>query len=326
MISLDHERQTFVNFSDVLALPAASWYSGNMALTQMEQDLFREQIFNKVRELTQEFGGFWTFEQTQTFTIDGKRQAVMGQGGIWNPNIFDATLAVMSVVDGPYPDKYDENGVLHYKFAKARGNQKAGTNRKLLVALETKTPIILWVRPMQNLYVPFIGAYVLDANFEDGHVEIAPDAISKAQTEVVMSEIEKKYSIVETQRRVHQPVFRARVLSAYDRRCAICRLNHADLLDAAHIIPDADEGGTASVPNGLSLCKIHHAAYDRNLLGIDPDYKVHIDQALLEEIDGPMLQHGLKDMHLTEITTPTSKANKPDRDKLAQRFELFMAS
>lgn len=296
-----------------------------MALTQIEQDLLRERIFNRVRVLTEEFGGFWTFEQAQSFSIDGQSIPLLTQGGIRNPNMFDATLSVMSVADGPYPDKYDDNGVLHYKFAKAGGNPQAGTNKKLLVALETKTPIILWVRPMQNLYVPFVGAFILDANFEEGHVEIAPDAISKAQTEVAMTEIEKKYATVETQRRIHQPVFRARVLSAYKSRCAICRLNHADLLDAAHIIPDADEGGSASVPNGLSLCKIHHAAYDRNLLGIDPDYKVHIDQALLEEIDGPMLQHGLKDMHLTEITTPTSKANKPDRDKLAQRFELFMA-
>lgn len=297
-----------------------------MALTQMEQDLFRDRIFNKVRELTQEFGGFWTFEQTQNFTIDGKRQAVMAQGGIWNPNLFDSTLAVMSAADGPYPDKYDENGILQYKFAKAGGDHTAGTNRKLLVAMETRTPIILWVRPLPNLYVPFVGAFVLSANFADGHVEIAPDAISRAQSEAGLSEVERKYATVETKRRVHQPVFRARVLSAYDRRCAICRLNHADLLDAAHIIPDSEEGGAAAVPNGLSLCKIHHAAYDRNLLGIDADYKVHIDEALLEEIDGPMLQHGLKEMHLTEITTPSLRANKPDKDKLAQRFELFLAS
>jgi putative restriction endonuclease len=240
--------------------------------------------------------------------------------------MFDATLSVMSVANGPYPDQYDENGVLQYKFAKAGGDNTAGTNRKLLVAMETRTPIILWVRPLPNLYVPFVGAFILSANFDEGHVEIAPDAITKVQSESGMTEIERRYATVETKRRVHQPVFRARVLSAYGRRCAVCRLNHADLLDAAHIIPDADEGGSASVPNGLSLCKIHHAAYDRNLLGISPDYKVHIDPALLEENDGPMLQHGLKAMHLTEITTPNVRANKPDKDKLAQRFELFLAS
>jgi putative restriction endonuclease len=52
---------------------------------------------------------------------------------------------------------------------------------------------------------------------------------------------------------------------------------------------------------------------------------VHIDEALLEEIDGPMLQHGLKEMHLTALTVPKPKAQQPDKDKLAHRFELFLA-
>lgn len=295
-----------------------------MALTQMQQDVLRERIFAKVRELATEFGGALTYKQLLNFEIDGERIALVGQRGIINPQLFDATLTVTSAAEGPYDDHFDDNGILRYKFE--AGDPRAGSNRKMLVAMETRTPIIVFERPISNLYVPYVGAFILKADFENGHVEIAADSTIKAQVEAGMTDVERRYATVEVRRRVHQPLFRARVLSAYDRRCAICRLNHADLLDAAHIIPDADEGGTASVPNGLSLCKIHHAAYDRNLLGIDPDYKVHIDQALLEEIDGPMLQHGLKDMHLTEITTPTTKANKPDRDKLAQRFELFMAS
>lgn len=295
-----------------------------MALTPMEQDILRERIFAELREMATAFGGALTYKQLLEFEIDGQRIPLVGQRGIINPSIFDATLSVTSAAEGPYDDDFDENGILRYKFE--AGDPRAGSNRKLLVAMETRTPIILFERPISNLYVPFVGAFILNANFDQGHVEIAADSTIKAQVDAGMSEIERRYATVEVRRRVHQPLFRARVLSAYDRRCAICRLNHADLLDAAHIIPDAHEGGSASVPNGLSLCKIHHAAYDRNLLGIDADYKVHIDAALLEEIDGPMLQHGLKEMHLTEITTPTVKANRPDKDKLAQRFELFMAS
>jgi putative restriction endonuclease len=295
-----------------------------MALNQMEQDLLREQIFAKVREMTTQFGGALTYNQLINFEIDGERVALVGQRGIINPRIFDATLTVTSAAEGPYDDHFDEDGILKYKFE--AGDPRAGSNRKLLVAMETRTPIILFERPISNLYVPYVGAFIIGADFENLNVSIAADSTIKAQVEAGMTEVERRYATVEVRRRVHQPLFRARVLSAYDRRCAICRLNHADLLDAAHIIPDADEGGSASVPNGLSLCKIHHAAYDRNLLGISPDYKVHIDAALLEENDGPMLQHGLKAMHLTEITTPNVRANKPDKDKLAQRFELFLAS
>jgi putative restriction endonuclease len=295
-----------------------------MALTQLEQDLLRERIFNKVRDMTAEFGGALTYKQLLEFEIDGQRVALVGQRGIINPKIFDATLTVTSAAEGPYNDYFDENGILRYAFE--AGDPRAGANRKLLVALETRTPIILFERPMSNLYVPFVGAFVTGADFENKFVEIAADATIKAQLEAGMSDIEKRYVKAEVRRRVHQPLFRARVLNAYDRRCAICRLNHADLLDAAHIIPDADEGGAASVPNGLSLCKIHHAAYDRNLLGIDPDYRVHIDKDLLIEIDGPMLQHGLKEMHGVTITIPNSKTQHPDKQKLAARFELFLAS
>ena len=295
-----------------------------MALTQMEQDLLRERIFNKVRDMATEFGGGLTYKQLLEFEIDGQRVALVGQRGIINPKIFDATLSVTSAAEGPYNDHFDENGILKYAFES--GDPRAGSNRKLLVALETRTPIILFERPISNLYVPFVGAFVTGADFESEFVEIAADSTIKAQVAAGMSEIEKRYVKAEVRRRVHQPLFRARVLNAYDRRCAICRLNHADLLDAAHIIPDSDEGGAASVPNGLSLCKIHHAAYDRNLLGIDPDYRVHIDEELLIEIDGPMLQHGLKEMHGTTITIPKPKAQHPDKDKLAARFELFLAS
>ena len=75
--------------------------------------------------------------------------------------------------------------------------------------------------------------------------------------------------------------------------------------------------------NGLALCKIHHASYDRNLLGITPDYEVRINQDLLNEVDGPMLRHGLQDMHGRRIAVPKRKTEWPDRDRLAVRFTEF---
>jgi putative restriction endonuclease len=53
------------------------------------------------------------------------------------------------------------------------------------------------------------------------------------------------------------------------------------LLDAAHIISDGDETlGQPVVPNGITLSKIHHAAFDAHLIGIDPGYKVHVAERL----------------------------------------------
>ena len=124
-------------------------------------------------------------------------------------------------------------------------------------------------------------------------------------------------------RRLHQTRFRERVVAAYSSTCALCRLRHQELLDAAHIIPDARPGGEPVVPNGLCLCKIHHAAFDQNIIGVSPDYVVSVRTDILEEVDGPMLRHGLQGLHGGSIALPRRQRDRPDRERLAQRFEEF---
>jgi putative restriction endonuclease len=123
--------------------------------------------------------------------------------------------------------------------------------------------------------------------------------------------------------RLHQPAFRARVISAYETKCAICRIGHGRLLDAAHITPDSDETSSTSVTNGLSLCKIHHTAYDINILGIDGEYTVHIREDILSERDGPMLEHGIKEMDKNQLSVPRLDSERPDPDRLEIRFQTF---
>ncbi|HQO67030.1 MAG TPA: HNH endonuclease signature motif containing protein, partial [Spirochaetales bacterium] len=104
------------------------------------------------------------------------------------------------------------------------------------------------------------------------------------------------------------------------------RLNHPELLDAAHIIPDSDERGTPIVTNGLSLCKIHHAAYDQGILGIDADYSVHIREEILLERDGPMLKHGIQELDGSTLIVPRHADERPDRDRLAERYSRFFVA
>jgi putative restriction endonuclease len=126
------------------------------------------------------------------------------------------------------------------------------------------------------------------------------------------------------QRRVHQKRFRRRVLRAYREHCALCRLRHAELLDAAHIVKDKDPDGLPVVSNGLSLCKLHHAAFDGNLIGVRPDYVVEVRADVLDEEDGPMLLHGLKEMHRQRLEVlPRKMHDKPDPAMLERRYEQF---
>jgi putative restriction endonuclease len=116
------------------------------------------------------------------------------------------------------------------------------------------------------------------------------------------------------------------VVRPTETRCAMCRLRHTDLLDAAHIIRDADEGGLPVVPNGLSLCKIHHAAYDRNIIGVNPDLVIRVRRDILDEVDGPMLRHGIQEMDGGRLTVPRQRAAHPSRENLDRRYQEFLAA
>jgi len=98
------------------------------------------------------------------------------------------------------------------------------------------------------------------------------------------------------------------------------------LLDAAHVLPDRDERGRPEIPTGLALCKLHYGAFDAHILGVAPDYRIAIRADVLAEIDGPMLQHGLKDMDGRRIEVPRAERLRPNRDYLAERFERFRAA
>ena len=129
----------------------------------------------------------------------------------------------------------------------------------------------------------------------------------------------------DTRVRLHQAVFRGRVLRAYASACTICRLKEGRLLDAAHIAGDLEDYGEPVVANGLSLCSIHHRAFDQNLVGVSPDYRVHVSKRLLDEEDGPMLEL-LKGFHAEPIVLPSRVSWRPDRERLAERFDRFAAA
>ena len=95
------------------------------------------------------------------------------------------------------------------------------------------------------------------------------------------------------------------------------------MLDAAHIIPDNLPESRPTIDNGISLCKLHHAAYDSFILGVTPDYVIRVREDVLEEEDGPVLQHGLKGLQNTKLILPISKRDYPSREALEWRYSQF---
>jgi len=281
----------------------------------------RVQIMDWVQRRAEANGGFLHRHELLSYTVGGHDLPLIDYSrGIRNPAGFVSTLAVVQSAHGPYDDIEDpSDGLLHYAYRS--GDPFGGDNRKLRAAIETGMPLILFRKETPNYYTPVMPVYVVDDIPEEQCFLIALDESFRYMPDVrELSAPQRQYALRLAKQRLHQPAFRTRVLLAYETRCAVCTLRHGSLLDAAHIAPDSSDHGVPTTPNGLALCKIHHAAFDQDMLTISPDYVVHIDRDLMEEVDGPMLRHGLQEMDGRTLTLPTRAADRPDRDLLAWRL------
>ncbi len=295
-------------------------------LSSEEQARLRLEIFADLELFIEAHGGFASRDELTTFILrSGRPMPVIDRNkGIRNPADLDATLSIVSAGDNGRYNVYDDaidrdRGLLYYSWA--QGPLNAGDNRKLNVAFEQQAPIILFEKPLANVYVPVIGVRIIDVRHEQRQVVIDLDDSGVRTTPTTT--LDKRYVERLVRQRVHQPVFRARVLKAYNKRCAVCTLKYAELLDAAHILPDTDERGLPVVTNGMAMCTIHHRAYDQNFLGVSPDYVVHANERMLADSDGPMLQYGLQAMNGKPLELPARRGDRPDREYLADRFAQF---
>ena len=278
-----------------------------------------------LREHLAASGGTITRDELYEFPVGAgvTRRLIDRNKGIWNPRDLDATLSIVSSPDGPYSDRV-EAGLLRYSY---REGPVDGDNRKLRVAMALGLPLLLLRKIAPGLYMPVFPVYVVaDDGARREFVVALDESLRFVADPVAPAAAEKRYAQGVAWRRLHQPEFRVKVLRSYEGSCTICRLRHRELLDAAHIISDAHDHGDPVVPNGLSLCKIHHAAYDRNLLGVTGDGEVRINGRLLDEVDGPMLEHGLKEMHGKAIVPPKRRSDRPDRDRLDERYQRFASA
>ncbi len=287
-----------------------------------EGDRLRQRIFDALEQRLSRGEPTMSYDELANFVVDGERRRLRANSkGIWNPQWLDETLTIYSAMNSPYSDQELSPGIWRYDY-QARSTD--GDNTKLRRAFERQTPII-WIKEVaKGVYVPHFPVYVIDDNTSEKFFTIAIEEIHLMG--VPESEDSRRYVQQTVKRRIHQREFRGKVLHAYENRCAVCRLAHPELLDAAHIIPDSHERGVAAVTNGLSMCKIHHSAYDANFLGIDSNYRVHINRDLLHEQDGPMLKHGLQEMHGSLLTIPRASRLRPDKSALDQRFEAFQSA
>ena len=246
--------------------------------------------------------------------------------------MLDLPLSITSVPNGPYDDSFTAEGFLAYRYRGTDPHHR--DNAGLRELCRTRRPLIYFHGVAHAKYMPVWPVFIVEDRPHElccmvaiePALELSP---ADGSPNVIGSDSIigiRRYITGETRRRLHQTAFRERVIDAYAGSCSLCRLRHRRLLDAAHIVPDGEPRGHPVVQNGLCLCKIHHAAYDNDLIGISPDYAVHVRPDVRDETDGPMLLHGLQELHDSRVVLPSRRADHPDRDRLAWRYERFGAA
>jgi putative restriction endonuclease len=270
--------------------------------------------------------------------VDGERVPIVNpQRGIFKPRQLRYLLSIRTV----YPKVgarvwYDDQREVHahieageeiVDYAFQGSDPNAFDNQWLFEAMQAEVPVIYLLGIAPARYTVHFPTFIVDWDPTKLRAGIAFGApINTSEAAAPPETAERKYALRLVRQRLHQARFREAVLSAYGSRCAITGLPEPRLLDAAHIIGDLEDEGLPIVPNGLPLSKVHHAAFDANLIGVDPDFKIHVSDALLSIDDGPMFEQGVKLKHGATIRLPKRRIDYPDRDRLAARFELFQAN
>ena len=135
-----------------------------------------------------------------------------------------------------------------------------------------------------------ISTYLSDFKHEILSLILEDQQISE-YSQNLLQYVEQDFSIklaepIETEKRIRQPGFRRAVMRIYDYTCAVCELQILTLdgksvTEAAHIVP-FNETSNDDVRNGISLCKLHHWAFDEYLISIGESYNIVVSSQMTE--------------------------------------------
>jgi len=121
--------------------------------------------------------------------------------------------------------------------------------------------------------------------------------------------------------RLGQQSFKAVVLDAYHRHCAISGTHIPPVLQAAHIRPVA-AGGEHRLDNGLLLRSDVHTLFDRGYLGVDPSYRLLVSPRLRADFSNGD-QFYAKAGQVIDL--PEHRADRPGREFLEWHLdEVFL--
>ena len=249
--------------------------------------------------------------------------------GVWKPaELSTGALSVRSTIASRYDDERVSEDRAWYDYS-----PHASRNDWLRESMEQRLPVLyfLQVKPKPGVeYLVFAPVEVIadDPDRERFLLDLNPSGLYEGpeveEVEPVPGRLhrvfERRYGVSEIRTRLFQAHFRREVLGAYGRRCSICSLRESPLLDGAHLVPDREEIGEPRVENGLSLCSLHHRAFDRDLIGVTPELRIHVFRDRLEAPEEKPTQV-ITRHHDQELRVPKDESAQPDRALVAHRWK-----
>ena len=126
-----------------------------------------------------------------------------------------------------------------------------------------------------------------------------------------------KRQMSERQVLVREAGFREAIMELYDLKCAACGLRIGTLdgrsaTQAAHIMPYKDSYNN-DPGNGISLCPLHHWAFDTGLYSFTDKYEVIVSKTLSNQNDADGLIIKLRN---GKLALPQQKEYRPDREAI----------
>ena len=297
----------------------------------------RAAAFAAIEKISRQWGGQVPWHAIRTgFQVGGERVLFANRAkGIFKPRQMSAALSIKTTVPRTgrlrwYRDQNldsldHDTGLLRYDLA--RGGRNDPTNRALLAAMKWDAPLIYFIGLKPAIYQPIFPVWIKDFKQEKGYALLATadfEILEVGSANTARDSIEASYSRRMTRTRNHQAWFSTRTKAAYQWKCAFSGLPVRELLVGAHIVPDA-EGGPPWVQNGICMSALHHPAFDSYLIGVDPDFQVHVSSQLHDQEDGDLLA-AIKDLNGTQLRLPREQEDWPDREFLEHRFVRFRNS
>lgn len=145
------------------------------------------------------------------------------------------------------------------------------------------------------------------------NIETALDSISEPITNDIHN---VSVSLVEGKAKIRrgQDAFRKKVLTNYNKICAVCDINQEELLEASHILEVKNQESAGDIKNGICLCVLHHKMFDRRYMYFDIEYTLKFTSKSTEDLRSTCIK-----MKITESTC----SEKPSKEYLQKSSDLI---